>query len=395
MRNLLLAQVFAVMWSRRCTMRRVHAIALRWRHHTLAVTFRCWLLLVSMTAERSYLSAGHVAAIEDAKASTRAALTLAQGLGDILSAQSTECEQLKQQIDLLRSHLAAGRSSFEKRIIVSTAQKMRQRGVSKSINAWRDFVVQRMYARETMRKVVQKMRMRCLAMSMSSWRMLVARKVVTRQKMRQAITRIENHSCAVAFDTWVHMLGARKTDLVKVKRVIARFQHTTVAAALVAWQQRTHRKIELKTRLAKVIQQLQAGTSAYAFLTWHRVVRQTAHIRMICFKAVSRMQHMLAVQSFNSMLSFALKMKRIRAMILHWCHRLTASVFIQWAELVVENQRLRELDMIRGDLDRAQTTVAQSDAIMHARILASTAQKMRMHNVTKSMNAWRAFVARK
>eukprot|EP01046_Picozoa_sp_COSAG06_P042606 COSAG06_NODE_5452_length_3474_cov_46.477926_4_plen_441_part_01 len=54
-----------------------------------------------------------------------------------------------------------------------------------------------------------------------------------------------------------------------------------------------------------------------------------------------------------------------------------------------------EFEELKQQKELLEQHLASADQVMHARILASTAQKMRMHNVTKSMNAWRAFVARK
>jgi hypothetical protein len=107
---------------------------------------------------------------------------------------------------------------------------------------------------------------------------------------------------------------------------------------------------------------------------------------------MKRIKNLAIAKGFSAMLELARKMKRVRAMMLRWRHRLVMTVYQEWAEVVameiIERKRIAERDMFRSDLELAEAT-------MNKRIIASVAQKMQLRGVTKAFNSWRHTVQSK
>ena len=104
------------------------------------------------------------------------------------------------------------------------------------------------------------------------------------------------------------------------------------------------------------------------------------------------MQNMAVAKSFEAMLALTRKMKRVRAIMLLWQHRLMMAAFIEWSDLAQLEASQRQAIEQRQSFHEALHTTEQ---LMSRRVLVSAAQKMRMRSVVKSLNAWRSFTVQR
>lgn len=212
-----------------------------------------------------------------------------------LVAMHPSVDEVVQQLAVLRGALKAAERRHQTatiRVIASVTQKMKQRGATKSLNAWRAFAMQTTQLRLVLQKVVK------------------------------------------------------------------RLQHKAAAYTFERWWEPTVEKSSVRTKACKAIMRLQQRTLACAFVAWQSTAHRAVHARVVGEKAIRRLRN---------------------------AHRLVSTAFDAWMGWAVckvsERVRVTYRDRFRSDIERAESTMTR-------RVLMSSAQKMKMHAVTKSWNAW-------
>ena len=205
----------------------------------------------------------------------------------------------------------------------------------------------------------QKMKMRWGSKGLNAWIAFSKEKKRIRNTMNKVVWRIKNMALAAALGGWMAMIEQKKTTRNKMKKVIKRIQNMILSRALLSWQ---------------------------------ATARREAHVRYIGNKAMLRIKNLAIAKGFSAMWALRCKMKRIRAMILRWRHRLMTMAFTEWADAAAfeahGRKRLAELAAFHADLTHAEF-------MMNTRVIASVAQKMKNRDKLKIVNSWRGFVKEK
>eukprot|EP01046_Picozoa_sp_COSAG06_P024319 COSAG06_NODE_1978_length_7929_cov_17.252298_1_plen_310_part_00 len=138
----------------------------------------------------------------------------------------------------LVKHLQHRMSGYEKntarRMLLSSAHKMQQRGVAKSLNAWRAFVMRKISIRDTMRKVVKRVQSMACAAAFSGWRQYTVGKVGVEGRLQRTAKRIQNIALSSAFIFW-QSFAQRACHVRRIsEKAMARLRHLWLSKSFAA-----------------------------------------------------------------------------------------------------------------------------------------------------------------
>ena len=262
--------------------------------------------------------------------------------------------EAKEREAALQNDLQQAEEAMRRRVLASSAQKMRMHGVTKALNAWRS------YAR---------------------------RKAITKLLTKKASLHLQHVVCTAAFAVWKQVTESAKSEKTRLGYVVKRIQQMVAAAALVTWRDWASKKVYVKQKLQQVIYRVTEMALQDTFEQWAATAHRAAYVRAIGDEAFERSVHRVVKKRFDAMVLLSRQTRRVRTVTETWGHRQTLAAYKVWAALVVEQYRLAELEAARSELQQTKET-------MNARIIAAAVQKMRSHNLGKAMRRWYDFFQR-
>ena len=339
-----------------------------------------------------------------------------------VSAPAADGDELWQKMELkmstlLQKVLACGaifdswsvwttRQIYIKSLVAKASIIMQKRLLSKGWNGWRCFT----HKMNRVRKMMLRMMHRKVVTAFLTWQIMHSRLHHHRDKqdfkatsewteammenrvLASAAQKMKNRFASKGMNAWIAFYKEKKRIRNTMNKVVARIKNMALAAALGGWMAMVAQKKATRNKLRKVVQRIRNMALSCCLLGWQATAHRAKHVRTIGNKAMLRIKNMAIAKGFSAMWALRCKMKRIRAMMLRWRHRLAMTVFTEWADTTAfeigERKRLAELAMFRSDLEMAQE-------VMNKRIIASVAQKMKNRDKAKALNSWRGFVKEK
>ena len=172
-------------------------------------------------------------------------------------------------------------------IIKSSVQKMKMRGVMKSMNAWRGFVMRKILIRNMMHKVMQRVQSMTLSCTFKSWAVAAHRLKCLRIIGDKAVLRLMNRRMTRSFVQWsasvAHDVDVRHRleDADKFRSQMQRSEeqmHKCILASayqtrklrcyakvMKAWLGRSQRAVTTRQKAARVVQRIRLLSMAAAF----------------------------------------------------------------------------------------------------------------------------------
>ena len=248
----------------------------------------------------------------------------------------------------------------------------------------------------------QKLRVRGVMKSMYTWRGFVARKVALRNLCRKVIKRVKHMVLLSAFAGWASACGRKDLINRKAVKVILRMQRLPLSAALAGWAV----FVVNKKKQMRVLVHMREFVLRSVIVRWSVMAGDAIFFRTVGEKIMRRVRHLAIAKSFGAMADWTWKAKRVNAMASRWRHRQVLSAFEGWGEVIayeiterewlderakVEQQRSEDRSQFQSELTAAEERIVT----MNTRILMSAAQKMKLRGAMKCVSAWRGFVMKK
>ena len=193
--------------------------------------------------------------------------------------RADELAVLKEDLDRAHEQHDLHGSEMARRVLASAGQKMRMRGATKVMNAWRSYT---------------------------------DRKAAVRVIVRRVLLRLSHLCSASVFGAWTVLTSEHRSLRKLLQCGIGRMHHMMVSNALFGWQHYTKRKIALSMRLRMSIKRLQRLPLYFAFSGWQSITAHADRIRLISDKAVRRAQHSLAASALEGWRSTAVELILVR-----------------------------------------------------------------------------------